>query len=618
MTKTMRGLKITRSAAEMVMSGKLDKILLAENLDVVGETMYMLDDRNAFGRISISKRDKINNVFAYSFSFRPFKRPVPYKRTSNFAIEETPKFDDAYLESLDFIKDIKNYVPKNMRDDVLIDDWRIILAWYSSLKSGRKMPMSQEDIENLALAIMKEMMVRGIKLSPDKYTQNARELYDKTIKRIREKKYFMDELATEADSGLANVNPSGNVLGGSINITQFMELMREFKIASPWVNVVGGIVENGATEGDIDILIREEGPNLPLEFRICRQLPPAIASRVHFLYDVQHFGPFTSYVPLFDKMAVMHGQTPYVEMENNFSADDIESEFAMTKPFGHPAGQGFTARTIVKYITPHHKFVEPFAGGAAVFFTKKPSDAEVLNDLNDNYVSTYRIIKSLTDAEIEQLRKFNWKSDRDTWWKCKANLKAKTYSSKLHRLWNFIYWSKFAYNGGVGWGAWSKFKEGKSLNIPFEQIRDRLKNTTIMQVDYKDCIREHDSESTFFYIDPPYYPADDPRFKSAKIGGIDMDEFAKICSGLKGKCIISLGRDEHVLKKFDSSKFRKKLIPTKYGYGWQTQKSVEWPVLLNFDETKEKIGSHAYEDSGMVDMPDNFQFENIGDLDLEE
>jgi DNA adenine methylase len=263
--------------------------------------------------------------------------------------------------------------------------------------------------------------------------------------------------------------------------------------------------------------------------------------------------------------------------------------------------------------------VEPFAGGAAVFFTKKPSESEVLNDINDNYVFTYRTIKSLTDAEIAEVKRFNWKSDRETWWKCKGNLKNKTYSSKLHRLWNFIYWSKFAYNGGVGMGAWSKFKEGKVLNIPFEQIRERLKNTTITQVDYKDTIRTNDAEGTFFYIDPPYYPANDPRFKSAKIGGIDMDEFAKICSSMKGKCIISLGRDTDILDKFDKTQFQRKMIATKYGYGWQTQKTVEWPILLNFDATKEKIGDYAFEDEFVLkDIPDGFKFEDIGHLDLEE
>jgi DNA adenine methylase len=599
----MRGFRVTRQTAELIRVGKLNKILDNCKFEITNETLYLCDDKFAIGRITVTSMEEINGLFCYAIAFRPFKRDVPYKSpVGTINLFSNVEFDDAYKDSIEFIKNVKEYDPRKLNDKVLLDDWRIAMAWYSNIKKGRKMPHSLEDIENVALLILKEMIKRGIKMNPSGYTPAAKELYDKLVSKVRAKNYFIGE--DPEFSSLAVVKPSGNKVGEAVDVNTILEVFKEFKLSSPWVMLVGGVVENGATEGDFDVLIREDIPNLPLEFRICRQFEPDIAKRIHFLYDQGHFGPFTSYIPIYDKVAQMRPSSSLVEMdEAPFSDEDFEMmEDFMVKPFGHPAGQGFTARTIVKFITPHKTFVEPFAGSASVFFTMKPSTRSVLNDLNENYTFVFRTIKSLTDAEIKSLKSdFDWKSKRDTWHQCKANIKNKTYKGKLHRLWNFIYWSKFAYNGGVGMGAWRKHKDGASIDINFEQIRERLKNTSITQKDYRECLRENDAKDTFFYIDPPYYPADDPRFKSANIGGIDMAEFEKICSNLKGNAIISLGRDKKVLDLFSKDKWALKKIATKYGYGWQEQKQMHWPILLNFDFTKD-VGSYQYEEFEISDM----------------
>ena len=45
-------------------------------------------------------------------------------------------------------------------------------------------------------------------------------------------------------------------------------------------------------------------------------------------------------------------------------------------------------------LIPEHKiYVEPFIGGGALFWKKPPSDFEVLNDLNDQLITFYRVMK---------------------------------------------------------------------------------------------------------------------------------------------------------------------------------------------------------------------------------
>jgi len=100
----------------------------------------------------------------------------------------------------DYIKNIKN-----VDDRPLGDDWRIVLAWYSSLKEGKTLkrkdgtPITIDDTKKLGLAIVKEMIRRhgeykkkGITKftfnKPETYKKYARELFEWIVKQIGEDK----------------------------------------------------------------------------------------------------------------------------------------------------------------------------------------------------------------------------------------------------------------------------------------------------------------------------------------------------------------------------------------------------------------------------------------------
>ena len=53
----------------------------------------------------------------------------------------------------------------------------------------------------------------------------------------------------------------------------------------------------------------------------------------------------------------------------------------------------------------HRCYVEPFAGGAALFFAKVPSEAEVLNDINGELINLYRVVQHHLE---EFVRQFKW------------------------------------------------------------------------------------------------------------------------------------------------------------------------------------------------------------------
>jgi len=133
---------------------------------------------------------------------------------------------------------------------------------------------------------------------------------------------------SKKDAGdLATVNHGEQENYGSI--VKLKDIVDDFKgaqLVNPLVCLVGGVVTQGETEGDIDVLIKlpvdtPERIKKPLEFRIYRQFPKKMWPRFHFLYD-ELGGPFTSYVPLADLAFTARDEMNVVQM----SVDEADAE----------------------------------------------------------------------------------------------------------------------------------------------------------------------------------------------------------------------------------------------------------------------------------------------------
>ena len=77
--------------------------------------------------------------------------------------------------------------------------------------------------------------------------------------------------------------------------------------------------------------------------------------------------------------------------------------------FGSPGGKHQLAPKISSLIPKHRTYVEPFAGGVAVFWRKEPSTREVLNDKDTEIAFAYRFIKNMTNEQYKRLRQFDWR-----------------------------------------------------------------------------------------------------------------------------------------------------------------------------------------------------------------
>src|SRR5215510_4462969 len=76
----------------------------------------------------------------------------------------------------------------------------------------------------------------------------------------------------------------------------------------------------------------------------------------------------------------------------------------MKGPLSYVGGKNRIAGQIISLIPKHKTYVEAFAGGAQVFFRKKPSDVEVINDLDGELVNFYRVCQSHHEELLRCLR----------------------------------------------------------------------------------------------------------------------------------------------------------------------------------------------------------------------
>lgn len=65
----------------------------------------------------------------------------------------------------------------------------------------------------------------------------------------------------------------------------------------------------------------------------------------------------------------------------------------MKPAFSYYGGKGRLAPWIASLLPDHRVYVEPFAGSAAVLLAKRPSTHEILNDVDGNVVTFFRVLR---------------------------------------------------------------------------------------------------------------------------------------------------------------------------------------------------------------------------------
>lgn len=209
------------------------------------------------------------------------------------------------------------------------------------------------------------------------------------------------------------------------------------------------------------------------------------------------------------------------------------------KPFSYIGSKLNVLEYILRNIPKHVCYVEVFCGSAAVFFNKPKSKVEVINDLNTDIYTFFKVLREDYDNLIQMLE--------NTPYSRKMFYELRDYKPKndLERAWRFyslvymsygnIYRKKPSFGRGITTNEATKFKNKVSSLYNF---RDRLRDAIIENLDFRECILKYDSPNTFFYCDPPYLKSRECDYLFP-MSEAEHKEFIDLAKNIKGKCMIS-------------------------------------------------------------------------------
>ena len=212
-------------------------------------------------------------------------------------------------------------------------------------------------------------------------------------------------------------------------------------------------------------------------------------------------------------------------------------------------------RQLLKDIKKHipEKFLtyyEPFLGGGAVLFELQPNKA-VVNDINEELMNVYLVIRDHNEELIEELKKHERKNSEEYYYEIRElDRDKRKYEqlSNIEKAARMIYLNKTCYNGLFRVNSQGQFNvpygRYKNPNIVNEVTLRAVSNyfnkakITFKWGDFEEAVKGA-IEGSFVYFDPPYDSVSDTSsFTGYDKNGFDKEEqlrLKELCDKLNKK-----------------------------------------------------------------------------------
>lgn len=205
------------------------------------------------------------------------------------------------------------------------------------------------------------------------------------------------------------------------------------------------------------------------------------------------------------------------------------------------------------------RYVEPFAGSAAFFFSLEPQES-VLGDTNETLAQFYSALKA--DARAVYELSSTWSSNPETYYRLRTELQQE--HDPIRGAAIFFYLNRNCFNGIYRTNARGEF------NVPFGGVKagalpsweevsravDLLRKASIMCGDFRHVLRQTVDKNDFVYLDPPYAVENRRvfvQYNSQTFGIHDLEELAECLhwiDALGAKFVLSYAVSKEALNIF--------------------------------------------------------------------
>lgn len=255
-------------------------------------------------------------------------------------------------------------------------------------------------------------------------------------------------------------------------------------------------------------------------------------------------------------------------------------------------GKRRLADRILPFFPAHKCYVEPFAGGAALFFLRPvPAEVEVLNDVNGDLVNLYRVVQHHLE---EFVRQFKWALTSRQVFEWLKVTRPETLTD-IQRAARFYYLQHNAFGGkvtGQTFGTATTTPPGLNLLRIEETLSAahlRLAGAFVEHLPWQQCLERYDRPHTLFYMDPPYWQTEG---YGVSFPFSEYEAIAECMRRLAGRAIVSLNDHPDIRQVFDG--FHIEATDLRYvvgGGGSSGAKEARGELLIfSWDITNEPAG----------------------------
>ena len=183
----------------------------------------------------------------------------------------------------------------------------------------------------------------------------------------------------------------------------------------------------------------------------------------------------------------------------------------LNSPFKWVGGKSRLRKAIIDLLPEHTCYVEPFCGAAWVLFGKPPSEVEVINDLDKELITFFRVVKEKPE---ELIQSFEWELVSRAEFERLAALDP-TKLTDVQRAHRFYYLIMAGWGGELNYPRFAtSITDGghgnrligalETLQDRLRPVHNRLRTIIIENLDWRECFNRYDRSGTVMYVDPPY------------------------------------------------------------------------------------------------------------------
>lgn len=177
-------------------------------------------------------------------------------------------------------------------------------------------------------------------------------------------------------------------------------------------------------------------------------------------------------------------------------------------PIRYLGGKTRITPWLLNLFPPHQIYIEPFCGSAAVLLSKAPAPVEIINDMNEDVVNFFRVLRHPRLAQrLADLCALTPFAEDEFEHACTL-----THATPLERARAFLYRTHANFHPDLTKKSFrisactAHVYAAEWHNVParLAPTAQRLKNVTICNRDFADILPRYDKPGAFIYCDPPY------------------------------------------------------------------------------------------------------------------